>query len=212
MSKMNYLQLADHYRLCLKEEGDTFLGMGWPREEDNATRFNVLIDFIRPHLNDASKVSILDFGCGTSHFYEHLIAKGLEKSVVYTGIDILEESILLSKNKFPKNNYICTDILKDPSALDQFDLIVINGLFTQRRGMKIREMKFFLETIIGTLFKEAKIGLAFNAMSQFVDYRKKGAFHINLAYASRFISQDLSRRFVIRQDYGLYENTFYIYR
>lgn len=37
------------------------------------------------------------------------------------------------------------------------------------------------------------------------------SFHLPIERATDFIASTLSRRFVVRQDYGLYEYTIYVY-
>ena len=212
MSNKSYLTLATHYKNCLIEGGDTFSGMGWPRQEDNFVRFAVMTEMIKPHLRVNRKLSILDFGCGTSHFYDYLAKNGLGESVKYTGLDILKESVLISKLKHPNNKYICADIIEDDSLLGMYDFILINGVFTQKLNMKSSDMKFFFQSILKILFKHTKIGISFNAMSQFVDFKKRGAFHLSLDYLCSFLCKEMSRNFIIRHDYGLYENTVLVYK
>ena len=70
------------------------------------------------------KISILDFACGTSHYYEYLTENNSANLFDYTGIDIIKEMILIAKKKFPNNNYYCCDILKNKTKLKP-DLIKI---------------------------------------------------------------------------------------
>jgi SAM-dependent methyltransferase len=213
MSKKTYIKLASHYEKCLEMHGDTSLGMDWPKEKDNLRRHQVMAEFFTKKLGQKEKKTrVLDFGCGTSHFYDFLRKKGWKNKIEYIGVDILEKSIAISKSKYPKNSYYCFDILSSRRPIPSCDYIVINGLFTQKREMSDQEMKKFFKKILLRLYPAAKSGLAFNTMSDQVDFKRRGAFHLDLNWAAKFFADHLTRHFVVRHDYGLYENTFYLFK
>lgn len=213
ISSKTYLSLAAHYRECLKKYGDRSLGMDWPRETDNLRRFAVMAAlFEQDLLSSGKRIKLLDFGCGTSHFFEFLRTTGLAKRIDFMGIDIVPESIEISKRKFPGNKYLCLDILASTEALGTHDYITINGIFTQKRSMTEREMRKFLERVLARLYPCFRRGLAFNTMSDQVDFRRRGAFHIDLDWAAKMLAKKFSRHFLVRHDYGLFENTFYLFK
>jgi hypothetical protein len=49
-------------------------------------------------------------------------------------------------------------------------------------------------------------------MSKQVDWERDDLFHLPLDVMSSFVSANLSRRFVVRHDYPLFEYTTYVYR
>ena len=49
-------------------------------------------------------------------------------------------------------------------------------------------------------------------MSAQVEWKRDDLFHLPLDRLADFLSANLSRHFVIRNDYGLYEYTVYIYK
>ncbi len=49
-------------------------------------------------------------------------------------------------------------------------------------------------------------------MSKQVDWERDDLFHLPLDQMADFVCGNLSRNFVIRNDYGLYEYTTYVYR
>lgn len=187
--------------------------MDWPQEKDNLWRFAVMAElFEREVASSGKRTKLLDFGCGTSHFYEFLQTRGLVDRLAYTGIDIVPESIEISKSKFPDNKYLCLDILASTKTLGVYDYITINGVFTQKRGMTEREMRSFLERVLARLYPCFKKGLAFNTMSGQVDFKRRGAFHVDLDWAAQLLAKKFTRHFQVRHDYGLYENTFYLFK
>jgi hypothetical protein len=61
------------------------------------------------------------------------------------------------------------------------------------------------------VFAKARAGIAFNVMTAQADWERNDLFHLPLDRLSDFLTRELSRHFVIRNDYGLYEYTTYLY-
>ena len=55
-------------------------------------------------------------------------------------------------------------------------------------------------------------GVAFNVMSKAVDWEREDLFHLPADLLIDFLTKKLTRNFIIRNDYGLYEYTTYIYK
>lgn len=209
MNNDKYLSIAEHYERCLLKHGDNHLGVDWPNLADALKRYQVMLDLIKPHAG--KKVSILDFGCGASHFYEYLLSKN-RFDITYLGLEISKEFYSLSKSKYGNNQYIHGDILKNPNLLPMVDYAVMNGVFTEKLTLTFEEMEQFFKEIITLVFRSAQIGIGFNLMSKFVDWERSDLFHYPLDKLADFLSKNISRNFVIRNDYGLYEYSVYVYR
>lgn len=204
-----YKIIAKHYEDCLEEHGDTHQGVDWPKPEDLNVRYQVMLDIIRE--DRSANLELLDFGCGTSHLYTYLIAQGYE-NLSYSGLDISEKFIEVSRKKFPKNRYFCLDILTSIEKLPRFDYIVLNGVFTQKRELSDDEMFEFLKKVILALMPHARKGIAFNVMTDPVDWKRDAAFHLPFSVLAEFLVKEFGRYFSFRQDYGLYEYTTYLYK
>jgi cyclopropane fatty-acyl-phospholipid synthase-like methyltransferase len=209
MESRKYLSLVSHYESCLERHGDTHLGVDWPKIEDVGTRYQVMLDVIRE--GPASRVTLLDFGCGASHLNEFIVSRGLE-SIDYAGLDLSEKFVRLSREKFPANRYFCLDLLEDRAALPGFDYIVLNGVFTEKRELSFEEMLSFFKRLLPRVFERAAKGIAFNVMTKHVDWEREDLFHLPFDTAARFVQDELSSDFVFRNDYGLREYTTYVYR
>lgn len=206
----NYLGIVSHYESCLEKHGDTHLGVDWPKKEDVETRYRVMLDVIKPH--PAGKtIRLLDFGCGASHLYEYVVRQKTT-NIEYAGVDLSEKFVQLSKNKFPANAYYCLDVLENDARLPSFDYIVMNGVFTEKRELSFADMLVYFKRIIGKLFLHADAGIAFNVMSKQVEWERDDLFHLPLDTLADFLTKELTRNFVIRNDYGLFEYTTYVYR
>jgi SAM-dependent methyltransferase len=204
-----YIEIVEHYESCLARHGDSHLGVDWPKEQDVETRYSVMLELIptsRP-----SMVKLLDFGCGASHLYEHIVARG-STGIEYVGLDLSPKFVELSRKKFPRNHYICADILEESDAVPMSDYIVMNGVFTVKRSLTFEEMLTYFECTLSAAFAKAERGIAFNVMSKHVDWEREDLFHLPFDTLARILIRTLTRNFVIRNDYGLYEYTTYVYR
>jgi len=204
-----YIEIVEHYESCLAKHGDTHLGVDWPKAQDAETRYRVMLELIR--LPRPPIVKLLDFGCGASHLYEHIVANGIG-GIDYTGLDLSPKFVELSRKKFPKNRYICADILEEPDAVPASEYIVMNGVFNEKRGLAFDEMLAYFERTLIAVFAKVQRGMAFNVMSKHLDWEREDLFHLPFDTLARFLNRALTRNFVIRNDYGLYEYTTYVYR
>ena len=205
---MTYQSIVSHYEACLERHGDTHLGVDWPRKEDVTKRYRMMLELVRE--NDA-EVSMLDFGCGAAHLYDYLIDKNM-RNINYYGLDISEKFINLCKKKYPNTPFYCADILTSDSEVPNVDYIVMNGVFTEKQTMTHQEMSAYFQAMLKKVFSHAKKGIAFNVMSKQVDWERNDLFHLPLDEMATFVTQHLGRHFVVRNDYGLYEYTVYLYR
>lgn len=212
-SSNDYRILGKHYENVLKKFGDNNRGMDWNNDIDSALRFKVIEELIITKINlKDTKIKLLDFGCGTSNFFQYLKNKNKHRHYIYTGIDINNSSIEIAKQKFPSNTYFHRDILRENTCLDVYDYIIINGLFTQKLSLSVKKMTEFMFSILSKLSNNFSVGLAFNVLSENVDYINKKNFYPKSSQLEDFICKNITRSFIIRHDYGLYEKTFYLYK
>lgn len=207
MSKESgYLILKQHYEGKLEQYGDSHLGVDWPDKDDADTRYRIMTELWPA----GQHVSVTDFGCGLSHFFEYL--QGNDIAANYCGVDISGDFIAASHKKYPANRYIHADILTSPAALPVSDYLVANGVFTEKLSMSHEEMWKWVQQMLSILFSKVEKGIACNFMSCNVEWERDDLFHLSLDKLTNFITAKLGRSFVIRNDYGLYEFTVYIYR
>jgi SAM-dependent methyltransferase len=209
MLDKKYMSIVSHYESCLRKFGDSHKGVDWPDKKDVETRYNVMLDLIKS--GNQSEVSLLDFGCGASHLYEYILKNDMSY-IDYSGLDISKDFIQLSKEKYPLVNFYCLDILDSDKIIDPFDYAVLNGVFTEKRGMTFDEMLAYFKSVVVEVFSLAKSGIAFNVMSSHVDWERDDLFHLSLDILAEFLVKHISRDFIIRNDYGLYEYTVYVYK
>lgn len=206
MSKKDYSVVYKHYESCYEKHGNKPEGFDWPNWDDLNTRFKVLTGLIP----DKGNYSILDFGCGSGFMIDFLKENGLINRVKYKGVDISQKFITIAKQNHPTFDFECIDILKEDGKLENFDIAILNGVFTMRAGMEEEDMWDFMQTVLKKLFSSVNIGITFNVMSKIVDWEREDLFHLSMDKLGQFLSKNLSRHFVIRNDYGLYEYSVYV--
>ena len=204
---MSYLSIVKHYENCLAVHGDSHKGVDWPNAKDAEKRYEVMLDLLpsTPH-----PIKLLDLGCGASHLLDFIIRKEI-KGIEYVGLDASENFVRLCRGKNPENRYICADLLKDELPREQFDYVVINGVFTIKGGLSNAEMFEFVVSMLTKVKSLTRFGFAFNVMSKFVDWERDDLFHLSYDELAEYLTKNISRKFVIRSDYGLYDYTVYVY-
>lgn len=209
--KPDYRDIVRHYEDCLDKHGDSHLGVDWPNAEDVDKRYRVMLDIIRVHDDQSDKVTLLDFGCGAAHLLEYIRKRNME-SIHYIGLDLSPKFVDLSKKKFPGTDFYCGDILDPEFEMPKADYIVLNGVFTEKRSLSFDQMWKYFTDVIWRLHKSCQKGIAFNVMSKNVEWERDDLFHVPTDLLTDFLCKNLSRDFVIRNDYGLYEYTVYVYK
>ncbi|RDC66111.1 class I SAM-dependent methyltransferase [Adhaeribacter pallidiroseus] len=204
-----YLEIVNHYEDCLAKHGDTHLGVDWPNLQDVLIRYQVMLDVIRE--GKSSTISLLDFGCGTSQLYDY-IQKNFFSQIIYYGLDISPKYIEVAQNKYPHLQFYCLDVLIDDSKMPESDYVVMNGVFTEKRGLTFEAMWHYFQQLILKVFSKAHRGIAFNVMSKQVDWEREDLFHLSMDLLASFLKKNISRHFVFRHEYGLYEYTVYVYK
>jgi SAM-dependent methyltransferase len=204
-----YRRIVAHYEDCLARHGDNHLGVDWPRAEDVDLRHSVMLGAIAP---DAPRpVTLLDFGCGAGHLLEYIRRRGLQ-GLDYHGLDLSDRFVSLCRRKFPGVAFHVADVLEDRLESFEFDYVVVNGVFTEKRSLSHEAMWDYVRAVLRRTWPMARRGLAINVMSKHVDWERDDLFHLPCDTLIAFLRAELSRHCVVRHDYGLYEYTTYVYR
>ena len=208
MSLTDYPVIARHYENCFAQHGDTPRGMDWPNTQDAQTRYQVMLDVVPP----GQAATMLDVGCGTGHLLAYLRKQAVDKLLDYAGLDISTQFIQVCQQKFTDVSFFAVDVLKDTHFNYPADYLMLNGVFTEKVSLPYADMLDYWQQMLLRLYSMCRKGLAFNVMSSHVDWERDDLFHLPMDDMARFVYKHLSRHVVIRNDYGLYEYTVYIYR
>jgi SAM-dependent methyltransferase len=207
MDALPYAALVAHYEACFAQHGDTPRGVDWPDAEGARTRYRIMTELMR----EAEGGDVLDFGCGAGHFLDYLREIGRD-DLRYRGLDLSPVFVELCRSKYPGVAFDCLDVLAQGAAMPEADYIVMNGVFTERRGIAYDLMFESMTRLLSIAFARARKGIAFNLMSAHVDWTRDDLFHVPYDAIARFVVGRLSRDHVIRADYGLFEYTVYAYK
>ncbi len=211
MSNNLYHELVSHYEDCLEKYGNNHQGVDWPNKKDLVTRYNVILEIIN-HLSVKKGFKLLDLGCGYGGIIDFLDANNFNKEIKYHGIDLSKKMIESAKKEYPNHSFEARDILVNNLQENSFDVIIMNGVFTEKRSLTEDEMYDFFKKMIAESYKACKQGIAFNVMSKNVDWERDDLFHLSFDKLSQFLCKNVSRDFIFRSDYKLYEYTCYVFK
>lgn len=212
----SYKKLVEHYNEKFNQHGDTPQGYDWSNEKDMETRYKIMRKLLGPLIFE--KTSILDFGCGAGRFWKYIKNFSF---IDYTGIDINKEMIDKARELYPKVPFGLIDIhskegweaFNNPNICkESYDFVICNGTFTVKGNLTQEEMTNFFCSTIEKLWTKTNKGIAFNLMSKILDYERDDLFHVSFDEVSQWVYDNLSSKFMIRQDYGLREFTMYVYK
>ena len=202
MTTPGFEVLVSHYEACLERHGATPRGVDWPSARDLETRFSVMLGLLD---GLPGRPVVLDLGCGPGLLVDYLAASGRLGAVAYRGIDLSARMVEAAKARLPGLDFSCRDILADPLPERSVDVVVMNGVLTERRSLTKPRMEELAQSLVVAAFRAARVGIAFNVMSSHVDWERDDLFHWPFDEAAAFLRRAVSRHYAFRADYGLYE-------
>ena len=176
--------------------------LGWGGgKERQISRFRAAAEFSR--FTNRTVKSVLDVGCGFGDLGAWLSQNNPE--IEYSGIDI--NSSLVEKGRL---QYQLNLAVKDISCIgDQsYDLVIANGIFNFRLLHEVHED--YIRNMLSRFMSIARVGIAVDFMSTYVDFQHPGAFHCPEALVVEVI-KSRTKRYVIRNDYLDFEYMAYAF-
>jgi len=200
--------LREHYRKLLAEHGDAAESAQHADESSQRNRFRVLAEIAEP------LGSVVDLGCGLGHFYPFLKERGFKGR--YLGLDFLPEFVERAAARHagdPDASFKTFDLRRDAYP-EGWDYYVICGVFNNAMD----DNAAFLHETLEKAFAAAKLGVAFNALSTYVDYQAEGLYYADPVLLLEWCKRRLTRNLVLRHDYLVredrpaYEYAVYLYK
>jgi SAM-dependent methyltransferase len=199
--------IIEYFEQCLAQHGDSHEGVNYQGRQAQYQRFEILAA-----LASLGGKALLDVGCGLGHFYDFLQEHGSAPRL-YKGVDITPGMITRARERHPELEFSLEDILATPPPPEPlYDYVICCGLFHLRGDNSEAQWQQFTEMMIERAYQYARYGLAFNMMTDQVDYRLDRHYYANPGYFFNYCRQNLSRRVCLRHDYPLYDFTIYVYR
>ena len=200
--------LKKHYQTLLNQHGVSPKSVQHIDQHSQFKRFEVLFGI------DNNPKSVIDIGCGLGDMYQYLLNNNYKGE--YLGLDFLPDFIELASKSFkksPKASFKLSDITIDDIPLG-YDYILLSGVFNN----KLPDNKQFLLNMLKKMFDSCNKGVAFNAMSTYVDYQDDNLYYSNPLEVFDFCKQHLTKNVILRHDYVVKENsipfeyTIYLYK
>lgn len=196
--------VKSHYQNLLKKFGDSYKSAQYSSKESQYRRFKFLTE-----IADIQNTVILDYGCGTGELLEYFNSQGICVQD-YIGVDIVPEFLQIARSKFPTHKFI-----ESPETINfKYDYAFVSGVFNNR----IKDNKLFWQKTIAKLYDSCRFGVAFNLMSNYVDYFDSELFYESPEDVFRYIKSNISPYVCLRHDFETnpgtipFEFVVYIYR
>jgi ubiquinone/menaquinone biosynthesis C-methylase UbiE len=195
-------EIIQRYSERYRQYGYSPITLGWIKGKQDI-RFDVLTS-----LQDLSNKSILDIGCGFGDL--NITLKNKFDNYYYLGMDIVPDLITEAKRRYlNKNiNFLCGDFLENLVS-QEFDFAIASGIF----NFKLKEQNnySFIENVIREALSICREGIAFDFLSDKVDFKYKHTFHSSPEKILK-IAYKYSRNIVLRNDYMPFEFALYIFK
>jgi len=192
-----------HYEARLREHGPTARGMDWKDERSQHLRFAMLVDGL-----ELAGRSLHDVGCGSGHLLDFLRARGIDAR--YSGSDLSAEMIAAARARHPGIPFERADLLADELAPS--DVLVTSGLFHVKLAASDADWSAFVRDMVRRMYTLCRHAIAFNLMSDQVDFRVPELAYTSPAETLAFCQRELSRHVRLRHDYPLHEYTVHVLR
>lgn len=200
--------IKQHYGALFKQHGHSHAAVQYSSRESQVKRFEVLLEVAD------NPQSISDIGCGLADMLP--LVRRKFGDIPYYGYDFVEEFIQNAKEAYMDDTnasfYVC-DIIKD-APKTKSDFVILSGMLNN----KMDDNETFTEAVLKTMWQSAKKGIAFNALTSYVDYQDEHLYYHNALELFDFCKKNLSPYVTLRHDYDVKKNsipfefTIYVYK
>jgi SAM-dependent methyltransferase len=201
-AKQDQEKIAEKYSMRYEEFGYSPKSLFWNKGKQNL-RFNILTSQF-----ELEGKSILDIGCGFGDLTQFLEQKTTNYS--YFGIDITKAFIIEANKRFAneKIHFKHGDFLNE-NIEENFDIAIASGTFNIK--FENEDNYTFVESVIKKALSFCEIGIAFDFISDKVDFRDSQTFY----YAPErvlSIAYKYSRNIIVRNDYMPFEFALFVFK
>jgi len=191
------LDTISKYQSNYEQYGYSPRSLGWDKGKQDI-RFDILTSFF-----SLKGKRILDIGCGFGDMNKCLQAQ-YGDDYIYLGVDLVESFIIEAQTRYSsdKVTFKCCDFVSNWNLLGEFDVILASGIFNHK--FYNADNKLFVSEVIKKALALATVGVAFDFLSDKVDFVHAHTFHsspeevLSLGYS-------LTRNVVLRNDYFPFE-------
>jgi len=165
------------YASAFAEFGVDKKSLFWPKGRQEI-RFEKHLSAIEAFaIANLKEFSIIDYGCGFSDLYSHILSHGNPVSK-YFGVDILKNFLEISGQKFPNNQYYERSVFVENKEV-KADVVCAIGTFSMRYVPRWEDNYRFVLSEIEILWERTKLYLSVDFMTDQVDFMQLNSFHVN---------------------------------
>lgn len=206
----DWLKVVQPTEESLQQHGASPLGVDWaPRGADLEARFEAHLDILGRAQKGPERPILLDLGCGPGLLLDYLQFTGRLEAIDYRGIDMSPLMIASARERWPNQTFEVRDILADPLPPGSVDVVIMNGVITNRRDIPRERFVTMAEELVAAAFRTARLGISFNAMNSHVNFARDDRFQWGFDELAAFLRREVTPHFAFRADYGLNDFTTY---
>ncbi len=200
--------IKQHYGNLFKQHGRDHVSVQYSSKESQMKRFEILLD-----VADEME-SISDMGCGLADILP--LVRQRFGTIPYHGYDFVEGFIDSARNEYASDadaQFHLFDVNKDLLPV-QTDYVVLSGMLNN----VMEDNAQFTRNTLNAMWSACTKGIAFNALSTFVDYQDEGLYYQDPMALFAYCKKHLSPFVTLRHDYNVKENsipfefTLYVYK
>ncbi len=201
--KADKFNTIERYSSRYRVHGYSEKSLGWDKGKQEV-RFDVLTSQY-----DFTGKSVLDIGCGFGDLNKTLKRK-YSNTYSYLGVDIVPDLICEAKTHYESNkiSFIVGDFLSLDFG-ERCDYVIASGVFNYK--LSAANNYEIIDAAIEKALSLCRDGIAFDFLSDKVDYRLEHTFH-SAPEKILEIAYKYSRNIVLRNDYMPFEFSIFIFK
>lgn len=199
-------KIVNKYKQLVALHGIETPAAGYDNIESQYFRFKILTEIA--NLYGETPITILDYGCGLGDLFFYLFFNGFKGK--YIGVDITPEIIQLAKQKYGKYkqaNFYTIKAAKDVENI-KYDYALVSGVFND----KISDNQKMFKDAVSIVFKQSKLGVAFNLLSTKAKRRYPTMYYYQPGKLIDYCLDTISDSLTLRHDYRGGNFTVYLYK
>ena len=198
----NLQDIAESYGKRVEEHGTTAVAAGWRDSETQNLRFEQLYHII-DQASDA--YSLADLGCGYGAIIEAMPDDVRSKLKAYHGYDISDKMITAAEEKFKDQDGF--KFFNTSEIQEKTDYVIASGIFNHHFDAEPKAWQEHITKTIQHMYEHAEKGIAFNAMTTYVDYQEDYIHYCDPSEMLKTCMDLFGRHVTLIHDYGLFEFT-----
>ncbi|MDP6172688.1 MAG: class I SAM-dependent methyltransferase [Rhodospirillales bacterium] len=200
--------VSKSYGAALNLFGPISRGVGWRKPEEQVMRFHILAQVMAGRRHRGG-VSINELGCGYGAMFDAFRTEPFMQDGSYWGYDINQRMLAQAEARIsdPRARFI-----HGHEVTRMADYSLVSGTYNIKMEADDATWLTFIEQSLTMLWKNSRLGLAFNMMSRLGEKKEKNLYYADPVYFVEFCQQTLSHNVCLRHDYHMPEWTILVTR